>query len=191
MNLQTPTRNQKPETRNRSAAFTLIEIMVVIAVMGLIAIVVYPSFGSLSVSRLKLEARRLQSEVQLTYNLATMEKANYRLAFDLESQCYRAERKQGDVYEAAKNELLLEHCLPDSVWIEELEILDRKLTRTGNEYIYFSPFGYSEPARIYVTNDATDSRSGYTLFTQPATGSVKVYEGLVSYKDLEDMQKHE
>lgn len=172
----------------RLAAFTLIEIMVVLLVIGLIATLVFPSFGNFELSRLKVQARRIQSAVYLTYNLSVMEKANYRLVFDLDKQCWYAEKKSGIEYVPASNELLLEHCLPDSVWIEELEVQDRELFKTGKEYIHFSPFGYSEPARIYITNESNDPGSGYTLFTEPMTGGVRVYEGRVQYKDLENLK---
>ena len=176
-------------SENKFSGFTLIELMIALMVIGLIATLVFPSFNSIELSRLKGEARRIQSAIEFTYDLSVMEKINYRLAFDLDKQCFSAERKEGEQYVPAKNELLIEHCLPDSVWIEELEILDRNLNRSGKEYIYFSPFGYSEPARIYLTNDTNDSRRGYTIFTQPATGQVKVYEGLVQYKDIEEHEQ--
>jgi len=160
-------------------------------VIGLIAILVFPSFGSLELSRLKVQASRIQAGVHLAYNLSVMEKTNYRLAFDLDEQCWVAEKKEGPAYVPATNELLLKHCLPESVWIDELEVLDRELFRAGKEYVYFSPFGYSEPARIYITNEVNERDSGYTLFLQSATGEIKVYEGRVEYKDLEDLQKNE
>ncbi len=172
-------------SKRAGSGFTLIELMVVLFVIGLIATLVFPSFGSFELSRLKSEARRLQAATTLTYNLAVMEKANYRLAFDLDAQCWWAEKKQGPVYVPASNDLLLKHCLPESVWIEELEVMDRRLNRSGQEYVYFSPFGYSEPARIYLTNESGQVGSGYTLFIQSATGAIQVYEGRKEYHDLE------
>lgn len=169
----------------KPSGFTLIELMVVLLVIGLIATLVFPNFGSLELSQLKSEARRIQAEINLAYNLSIMEKTNYRLVFDLDKQCISAEKKQGPEYVPATNELLLEHCLPESVWIDELEVLDRNLFKAGKEYVYFSPFGYSEPARIYLTNESNEPGSGYTIFTEPATGEVTVYEGRLEYKDLE------
>ena len=73
------TKNHKRKTINyKPTGFTLIELMVVLVVIGLIATLVFPSFGSLELSRLKVEARRIQAGVHLTYNLSVMEKTNYR-----------------------------------------------------------------------------------------------------------------
>jgi len=166
--------------RSLSPAFTLIELVVVLAVIGLISLLVFPRLGSLGLSDIRTEARRLEGITMLCFNLAVMEKNNYRLAIDLDHQCWWAEKRNGPVYELATSDLLSRHCVAKDIMVEELEVLDRKQARTGLEYIYFSPYGYVEPAKVFITND---SGSGFTLFTDPITGRMIVYPGLVEFKD--------
>ena len=166
--------------RNRSSAFTLIELVVVLAVIGLIALLVFPKLGSLGLMDIRTEARRLEGITSLCFNLAVMEKNDYRLAIDLDHQCWWAEKRNGPEYQVATSDLLAKHCVGNGVTLEELEVLDRKQTRNGLEYIYFSPYGYVEPAKIFISND---SGSGYTLFTDPITGRMIVYPGQVEFKD--------
>ena len=66
--------------------------------------------------------------------------------------------------------------------IQEFETPDRKIAGAGEDYLYFTPFGYVEPARIYITDTAGN---GFTLFTVPMTGEVEIYAGRVEFKDYE------
>jgi len=168
--------------RARSPGFTIIELVVVLALVGLIAALVFPRLGLIGMGSVRTEARKLQGMVTLCFNLAVMEKVNYRIAFDLDNQCVWAEKREGMEYKDASTDLLRKHCLPESVLVRELEVPGRQLEGGGIEYIYFSPYGFVEPARIFVGNEANE---GYSLFTDPVTGRTRVLEGPAGYQDLE------
>jgi prepilin-type N-terminal cleavage/methylation domain-containing protein len=183
MRTSTPaTLRRNPDKQEQVRGFSLIELVVVLAIIGLIALLVFPRLSSLGITGLRSEGRKLQGMVMLCFNLAVMEKTNYRLALDLDNQCFWAEKKSGQTYIEAGSDLLARHCLPEAVMIEEVEVLDRKQARSGLEYLYFSPYGYVEPAKIFIAND---SGSSFSMFTDPITGRVRVFEGHVEYKDLE------
>lgn len=169
---------KNPASRPRPTGFSIIELLGVLAIIGLIAALVIPRLGSLGQADLRSSGRRIQGMVQLTFNLAVMEKADYRLVFDLDSQCVWAEKNISGAYQTSTLDLLSRYCLPDQVYIRELEVLDRKLVQTGTEYIYFGMDGFVEPARIFIGNESDD---GFTLFTDPITGRIKVYDGRVEY----------
>jgi hypothetical protein len=155
--------------------------MAVIIMISLVAMVVMPAVGSFGMGTTRGEARNLDAAVQLAFNMAVVEKTNYRLAFNLDEQCYWAERKEGEVYAASKNQLFSKHCLPDSLSIQSVEALDRKPEKTGMEYIYFTPYGYVEPARIYL---GKDDQNGFSIFTDPITGNTVVKEGAVGFQEF-------
>ena len=162
--------------------FTLIELVVVLAIIGLIAGMIVPRIGALGMGGLRSGARRIQSEVALAFNIAVMEKSNYRIVFDMESQCFWGEKMVGKEYVGASTNLLSRYCLPSSVGVSEFEVLDRKMERSGAEALYFSPFGFVEPARIVIANESGDA---YTLFTDPISGRVRIFDGRPTYKDIE------
>jgi len=172
----------KGNERARFRGFTLIELAVVITIISLVALLIFPRLGSLGLGSLRTEARRIQSQIQFLFNLSVLEKGDYRMVFDLDEQCYWAEKRQGAEYTQSNLGLLSKYCLPSALVISELEALGRKSAQYGAEYIYFSPFGYVEEARIYLTNS---SGEGFSLFTEPITGQVNVYPGHYGFKDLE------
>jgi prepilin-type N-terminal cleavage/methylation domain-containing protein len=176
--LTAPTWTKKPSSGRLRAGFSLIELLGVLVIIGLIASLVYPRLASLGLAELRSAGRRLQGMVQLSFNLAVMEKAPYRLAVDLDSQCFWAEKNINGEWVVTNLDLLGKVCLPDSVAIDEFEVLDRKLVRNGLEYVYFSDNGFVEPARFVLVNR---DDAGFTLFTDPTTGRVKVFDGRVNY----------
>jgi len=172
----------KGDERAGFRGFTLIELAVVITIISLVALLIFPRLGSFGLGSLRAEARRIQSQVQFLFNLSVLEKGEYRMVFDLDEQCYWAEKKQDAEYTESNLTLLSKYCLPSTLVISELEVLGRKSTQYGTEYIYFSPFGYVEKTRIYLTNS---SGEGFSLFTEPIIGQVNVYPGHYGFKDLE------
>lgn len=70
---------------------TLIELMVVIALLvGLMGAATY-SLGVISQSEMKNETMRLTSAIQYTWSRAAMNNAQYRMVFDLDEGSYRTE----------------------------------------------------------------------------------------------------
>ena len=71
--------------------FTLIELVAVVALMGILATTVILNVGALEVARLKTDASRLAAAVRYLHNLAVMNNAYYRLVLDLGSGKYAGE----------------------------------------------------------------------------------------------------
>ena len=176
---------QKLASKKR-AGFTLLELLVVLTIIGFLSLLIVPRLGSLGLAQLRSEARRLRAVIQAGYELSVVEKRGYRLALDLDEQCYWLEVQSEADYQPAENQLFSKHCLPESLSIREFEAPGRKLSGSGRDYIYFSPFGYVEPGRIYL---ADNSGNGFTLFTVPATGQVEILEGRWDFKDYEEREK--
>jgi general secretion pathway protein H len=75
-------RKSQPTTNRRSAAFTLIEILVVLVIVGILMAVAFLSFGILGDDRsLDREARRLASLIELVSDEATVQGRDFGLEF--------------------------------------------------------------------------------------------------------------
>ncbi|MEJ2526453.1 MAG: prepilin-type N-terminal cleavage/methylation domain-containing protein [Desulfuromonadales bacterium] len=77
--------------RQRSAGFTLIELVVVMVLISLFMLFSIPLFGDIGTSRLDSSARRLGGTIKYLYNEAAVLGQEYRFVFDLNEGLYRAQ----------------------------------------------------------------------------------------------------
>jgi len=162
----------------RRTGFTLLELLAVLLVIGIILGLTLPRISSVTRANLRTQARLLSGSIRLTYNLAVMNKKNFRIAFDLNQQSYQIEVRNGNEYVPVTSGILQPRTLPDGVWIRQVLIADRACDHDClKEYLYFSPYGYVEEAAIYLTDD--NETQAYTLLTQPVTGKVLIQDGHV------------
>jgi len=164
--------------RHRQTGFTLLELLAVLLVIGIILGLTLPRISSVTRANLRTQARLLSGSIRLTYNLAVMNKKNFRIAFDLNQQSYQIEMRNENEYVPVTSGILQPRTLPDGVWIRQVLIADRACDHDClKEYLYFSPYGYVEEAAIYLTDD--NETQAYTLLTQPVTGKVLIQDGHV------------
>ncbi len=77
-------------------AFTLIEVLAVVAILALAALLVTPNLAALRERRLRHAAERLAAELELARQRAVVTGIPHRVLFDLESGVYRLEWLGGD-----------------------------------------------------------------------------------------------
>jgi len=75
----------------RTRAFTLIEVLAVVAILALAALLVTPNLAALRERRLRHAAERLAAELELARQRAVVTGIPHRVAFDLEGGLYRLE----------------------------------------------------------------------------------------------------
>lgn len=80
-----------PATDRRRAAFTLIEILAVVAILALVATFVAPNLDALRNRRLQGEARQLVAQLELARQRSVVTGIPHRVLFDLEEVGYRLE----------------------------------------------------------------------------------------------------
>jgi type II secretion system protein H len=77
-----------PHELRRRAAFTLIEMIAVVAIFALLAAFVAPNLGILSSRRLEQEAQRLSGQLELARQRTVVTGIPHRLAIDLDRGSY-------------------------------------------------------------------------------------------------------
>jgi type II secretion system protein H len=83
--------------REREAGFTLIEMMVVMAIIALMAALAVPSVSSFFQVSLSSTAREMAGVVKETYNSTVVTGQVHRLVYDFKSQSYWVESATGTV----------------------------------------------------------------------------------------------
>lgn len=77
--------------RARDAAFTLLEILSVVAIFALIAGLALPNFSGLHARNMKHRARRIVAQIELARQRAIVTGIPHRLFIDIEGAAYRIE----------------------------------------------------------------------------------------------------
>jgi prepilin-type N-terminal cleavage/methylation domain-containing protein len=80
-----------PPGRTREAAFTLLEILSVVAIFALIAGLALPNFSGLQARNLKHQARRIVAQIELARQRAIVTGIPHRLFIDIDGAAYRIE----------------------------------------------------------------------------------------------------
>lgn len=91
--------------RQRARGFTLLEATIALAVLGLAAMVVLPTMGSLGKADLRKAASRVAATVRQAYGFAALSGRTYRLALDLEKATVTVESTTEVLSLGAENEL--------------------------------------------------------------------------------------
>lgn len=80
-----------PAARARDAAFTLLEILAVVAIFALLAGLALPNFSGLHARNLKHQARRIVAQIELARQRAIVTGVPHRLFIDIDGAAYRIE----------------------------------------------------------------------------------------------------
>jgi len=120
----------------RHAGFTLLELLIVIALMGIIAALVVPMFGGpVSTSELRATARQLAAGLRLARSEAVSERRETFLVVDVAGKRFKVDREAR------------EHALPSKVDLK-LFTAQNDLVSQNVGSIRFYPDGGSNGGRI-------------------------------------------
>lgn len=84
-------------TRHSEAGYTIVELMVALAIIGFVTGGAVMGFRSLVRSELRSQSSKLAAAIRYSYDRALTTGAFYRLHFDLDAQTYRLERSESRV----------------------------------------------------------------------------------------------
>ena len=175
------------ETRRARRGFSLIELMVVLAVIALIVSLVIPQMSYVAGVEMKSAARNLVGAIRVTYAAAATRRNYFRMVFDLENQRYWVEERSGTEYVASTEPLLQPRTLSESIYLKRVEVGSEVCASACTVAIYFTPGGYMEEASIYLAT-ADDART-VSVFTRPMTGRSQIVMGEVARKDWDESEE--
>jgi general secretion pathway protein H len=177
-----------PLFRGRKArGFTLLEIMVVIAIIGAIIAIAVPKFGSVFETNIKGAMRRFAGTVMFCFHESVIKQSVLRLNMDpvLGEYWPTILISSGTVGEFTDlgGSVVKKAQLPAGIrFVDIVTPHDTFKKMDEPAFITFFPTGYAERALIHL---ADTTGHGYSLIVQPLTGEVEILDG---YVDLVDVQ---
>ena len=176
------TRRLTLRERNGARGFTLLELALAIALIGLLVTLVLPRLGIVGGVSLQASARQLASRIELLREDAALRGRWVRLSFDPQSGRYGAEvyvdTSSGGRFLADDAPLFRTVTLPDAVRID-VAGPGLTTTREGYQAALFSPDGYTDPMVVRLANGPDDV---YSIVVEPARTRPRIVEGAVDVR---------
>lgn len=157
----------------RAAGFTLVEIIIVIALMGLVLSLVLPRMGT--AGTVSSASRQLIGMIRALSITASATQKTYRLYLDLDQQAYWAVVVESDGERPPVDASLAQRVsLPAHIQLRDATTLHQGKVVVGRAMIQFYPTGRAERSVIHLSDAAPTT---LTLVLNPLTGGVQVSDG--------------
>lgn len=193
-----------------SAGFTMTELLIVVALIGLITTVAVPQMSSYFKLTLNTSARELASLVKETYNSTAMTGRVHRMAYNIgEGEFWvesgpatllldtkesleeeerrkrfgkKSEEKSKSPFKIETSITKKKQTLPEGVQFEDIitEQSKEPIT-TGEVFTHFFPHGITEQTIIHLKDN---SNHQVTLVVSPIVGRTEVYERYASKEEI-------
>ena len=166
----------------RERGFTLLELGLTVALIGLLVTLVLPRLGLIGGVSLQTSARQLASRIQLLREDAALRGRWVRMSFDPKSGRYGAEVQvdttTGSRFVPNEEPLFRTVTLPDSV---QLEVSGPGVTTTteGRPAALFAPDGYTDPLVVSLT---LSPQQIFSVVVEPARSRPRVVDGPVDLR---------
>jgi type II secretion system protein H len=163
-----------------SHGFTLIELVVVIAILAVMLALIVPRLGEIGEANLKRSARHLTGMIRFLHEEAQARKTVLRLVFDIHGGQYWIEAlvpvtDKAVEFQRYQSVIAGEGSLAGQTTFRDIAVN----THPDAPYILFTPDGWIEPAIIHLRDGG---ERDYSLLIQPLTGNTELREGYVEEK---------
>jgi prepilin-type N-terminal cleavage/methylation domain-containing protein len=161
----------------RSKGYTLIELAVVVALLGVMIALVAPQLGELGEANLKRSARHLTGMIRFLHEESQAKKTEYRLRFDIQDGRYWAETFKILSESTGEFQKTTSVIAGEGSLFGQTTFRDIKAGSHPEEpYILFTPDGWVEATIIHL-RDGNDR--DFSLIVKPLTGNTELREGYV------------
>jgi general secretion pathway protein H len=160
--------------RAKPAGFTLVEIIVVVALISLFMVFSVPLFGNVGTSSLNSSARRLSGTIKYLFNESALSGLEYRLTYDLDQGTYRARILEADGSLVESEDQGRQAALKGTVRFEAVQLPGRGKFSMGQVTSRIDPSGWIEETIIHLVDGKGDK---LTLRVMPLTGATEIFNG--------------
>lgn len=162
--------------RRSESGFTLLEIVLVVAILALFVGIAVPRLPDMAGTRIHQSARKVSMIIQLARSRAISLRRYYRVEIDLEtsglSVFYFGPEGTYILDDEVRQVSLEDSVIADVVNGAEGKVLD------GKGWVRISPRGFIEPSLIHI-QDAQDRE--VTVAPSPVSGRVHIHEGYTEF----------
>ncbi len=162
--------------------FTLVELLVVLAIIGLVLGLALPQLRELSGVELRSAARRLAGAARYASEQAAVRKSPHRIRFDFEQRAYRVEVAEGDRWLPDPATLGAAVRLPGAVRIAAVETRARGRQTDGEAWVEFYPKGYSELAVVQLV---AGNERVYSVEIRPFDLRPRIEAGALTLREID------
>jgi prepilin-type N-terminal cleavage/methylation domain-containing protein len=167
----------------RRAGFTLVEVLVVVAIVAVMMGTLIPRLPDVGASKLNASSRKMGGIVSYMYDRAAAMQLTLRLTLEVgpEKNGYTVWLLNGEgEFEPTTLAFAKEGRLPDGIYVADVRTLTQGPVADGPAHIHFFPGGYVERTIIHLADAAGEQT---TLVVSPITGKVAVKAGRLEAPD--------
>jgi general secretion pathway protein H len=163
--------------KKHQKGFTLIELVVVIAILGFMIALVAPRLGEIGEANLKRSARHLTGMIRFLHEESQAKKRVFRLRFDIHEGNYWVEAltpttEKTSEFKRYQSVIAGEGSLSGQTTFRDVAAG----SHPEEPYIEFAPDGWVEHTLIHL-RDGSDK--DFTLDVKPLNGNTELLEGYV------------
>lgn len=158
----------------KATGLTLLELLVVIAVLGLIIAIVYPRISDIGTARLRKEAGRVASLITYLSESSATRKVYYMVWFDLDNEALSVEASKNGVDFTPATDEARGFKLWDGVFMEDIALPGTGTVNAGTIPYLVKPTG-AGPLRVHLKGDSVI----YTVIFNPYSAKTDIRKGYV------------